>query len=330
MSEGQRRLRLRSGYTVIPSETSVHIRSLRRTLRLRGEHASTLLPQVLGALDGVRTVDEVAATLSPSDSAREVVALLDRAGLLEDTEIVDVLDIPPGFRALLDGVGVDAGATAAKLKSAQVAVLTDAEFGPYIREALIAFGLDSDQIKVSDQQGTWQDQLDQVVGGATVVLAALPRWQPDLFLAINHACVQVGKPWLPVQAENEVSLLIGPFVVPGQSACYACFERRRRANLLDGAEVQMALDKLVSTEPNAGNYRARSVRTLLEPAFAMAAIEVLKYAAGLEFYLSTLNNVISFTPFVLEMESIPVLKVPRCPACSPSANAPSGRVWMGA
>lgn len=329
MSESQRKLRLRSGFMVVPGQAALHIRSLRRTLRLRGQHASTLLPQVLEALDGLHTVDEVAAALGPGDTVREVVSLLERAGLLEDSQVVDALDIPADFRSLLDGMGVEVGATVSKLKAAQVAVLAEPEFGSYITAALMSFGLETGQIRVADTPASWVDQVDQVIQESTIVLAALPHWQPDVFLKINQACVEAGKPWLPLQAENEVSLLIGPFVVPGESACYACFERRRRANLMELAEMQLALDSLVTAQPSAGNYRTRSVRPLLEPAFAMAATEVLKYAAGLEFYLATLNKVVSFTPFVLEMESMPVLKVPRCPACSHCASTPSGRVWMG-
>lgn len=329
MTEGARKLRLRSGYMVVPGETAIHIRSLRRTLLLRGQHASTLLPQVLSALDGVRTVDEVAATLSPSDTVLQVVTLLERAGLLEESVAADAYGIPPGFRALLDGIGADVSETTIKLKRAKVGLLTNPEFAPYLSEALMAFGLSADQITVVDDPSSWRDQIDQIARDSTVLLAALPGWQPNLFMDINQACVKAGTPWLPVQSENEVSLLIGPLVVPGESACYACFERRRRANLMDGAEMQTALDSIVTTQPAVGNFHLRSVRPLLEPAFAMAATEVLKYVVGLDFYLATLNRVICFTPFAMEMESLPVHKVPRCPTCSTSANEPSGRVWMG-
>lgn len=57
MPVSRERFVLRKGFMVVPGKQATHLRSLRRTLLLRGRTAATLLPEVLRNLDGIRTVD---------------------------------------------------------------------------------------------------------------------------------------------------------------------------------------------------------------------------------------------------------------------------------
>lgn len=338
MFDPNRLLKLRRGLMVVPGEQAVHIRSLRRTLLLRGRTATTLLPQVLANLDGVRTVDEVAVALGHADEVKEIAAMLERAGILQP--VIDTLDsrFPGGLLALLDGLGADVPQAVEKLSQQRVGALVSDRLASYAQACFKGFGIDGLHL-VSDfeistmadweRDGEMYQRLEKLVSNWTVLFVAMDRWQPSVLRAVNQICVAAKRPWIAVRPENEVKSLIGPFVVPGQTACYACLERRRHANLMESAELQMGLDRLADKNTAATVYLTRSVGPLFEPAVAMAVTEVVKYAAGLEFYLSTLNQVVACTPFTLETEAIPVLKLPRCHVCSRVASTQAQRVWMG-
>jgi len=335
--DSSRHLRLRQGFMVVPGQQALHIRSLRRVLRLRGNASTNLLPQVLSQLDGSKSVAEVAVALGEPEQVTEVVALLERAGLLQDCAQT-ALQEPAPFAALLDGLGVDPAKAMAQLAAHRFGAVVSPALAPYVQESFAAFGMTNLQMVTDadlhdsadlESDGVVAERLRALVVNSSIVFAALDHWHPAFMRLVNQVCVQAGRPWIGVQPESEVNWLIGPLVVPGETACYVCLEQRRQANRFEGAELDDALQQMVDGNPAAARYLIRSVAPLYEPAIALAVTEAVKYAAGLEFYLSTLNRVVGFTPFILETESIPVLKLPRCPVCSRVATAPASRVWMG-
>jgi len=338
VSESSRRLRLRRGFLVVPGQETLHLRSLRRVLQLRGKASITLLPQVLAHLDGSKSVDEVAAAMGNPEQVKEVVALLERAGLLQDSAEVTVQHELAPFAALLDGLGVDAQKALEQLGAHRFGALVSPRLRRYVLDCLTSFGVFNEEI-VNDIDleasgnfepgGPIAQEIAEFVSRSSVVFVALDRWQPAFMSLVNEACVKAGRPWIGVQPESEVGFMIGPFVIPGETACFTCFERRRQANRFEGSDLDIALRQMVESQPHAAGYLDKSVAPLFEPAIALAVTEAMKYAAGLHFYMSTLNRVVGFTPFMLETESIPVLKLPRCPSCSRVASAQAERVWMG-
>jgi bacteriocin biosynthesis cyclodehydratase domain-containing protein len=323
---------------VVPGEQSLHIRSLRRTLMLRGRAATSLLPQVLAHLDGTRTINEIAASLGQPEATLEVVAVLERAGLLQPAAQEGLEHSPAGLKALLDSLGVDVPEAIRKLQEHRISAIVGPGLATYAEACFHSFGvkpvhlitdLVMDGPHELEAAGGLYERIESAVANSDFVLVALDRWQPALMRTVNKLCVDKGVAWIGVQPENEVTSVIGPFVIPGESACFECLDRRRQANFMESAELQEALDRLVQQDPSAAVYVSRSVGPLFEPAVAMAITEVIKAAAGLEFHLSTLNRAVAFTPFAIETEAMPVLKLPRCPVCSRVAHVPSERVWMG-
>lgn len=334
--ETDRRLRLRRGLTIVPGEQAVQVRSLRRILMLRGGAAASLVPHVLLSLDGSRTIEEVAASSEEPAKVEEVIAVLERAGLVEDVDSAST-SLPEGFAGLVDSLGVELDGVAKRLQAARVGLLASPSLKPYLSSCLNTFGIATLQAvedpllrepDVLDVNGSFARELEEILNTTTVFLAALDRWDPPLLNLINEICVRVGRPWLPVQPQSEVSFLIGPFVVPGETACYACLEKRRQANLLESAEFDLALDDWVRKTPGAARYLSRAVPPMFEPVLSMAATEVVKYVTGLDYYMTTFNRQVSTCPFMLESEGMPVLKLPRCAVCSKAAALPTSRVWM--
>lgn len=323
---------------VVPGQQALHLRSLRRVLQLRGKASTSLLPQVLSQLDGSRSIEEVAAAIGSPEQVKEVIALLERAGLLQESTDDDGGSELAPFTKLLDGLGVDPRQALAQLGAHKFGVLVSPRLKGYVQASLNAFGVSAPGILVDtdlEAGGTLESggpialRIAELVSQATIAFVALDRWQPALMGLVNEACVKAGRAWIGVQPESEVGFMIGPLVIPGETACYTCFERRRQANRFEGAELDTDLRHMVESQPHSAGYLDKSVPPLFEPAIALAVAEAVKYATGLLFYMSTLNRVVGFTPFMLESESIPVLKLPRCPTCSRVASAQAERVWMG-
>lgn len=121
---------------------------------------------------------------------------------------------------------------------------------------------------------------------------------------------------IPYLAANEdgMEYEIGPFVVPGESACLNCLDIRKASRHKFLAEEEMfqaseALpvgkgDRLVG-EDLAGNL-------VVAGFIAQEAVRVLSGYAPPVF----LNNVLYYTPATGELEYARLLRVGHCPACS--------------
>lgn len=331
MSDGTYRPKLRRGLTVIPHEETIFVRTLQRLLCLRGESVSVLVPKLLPLLDGHHSVEEIGALLRESEQARAVITHLQQAGLLEDERKTPAsAGVSESFLALLDSLGVDISDAIDRIHSIRVGALASPSLAPTLLRYFEAYGvrnvdLLSDQ---PDQSGDDLPEWETAAGNCSYIVAVLDRWIPELLRRVNRLCVRAKRPWLPVYPESEVRLLVGPFVVPGESACFDCFDERRRLNLGGVRRIQSAVDRIAVVQPDITRYLARSVAPLYESAIASGVTEVLKHALGLHTLMFAINQVMAVCPFLAETDPMPALKLPRCPTCSRMAAHPTRRVWM--
>jgi bacteriocin biosynthesis cyclodehydratase domain-containing protein len=126
----------------------------------------------------------------------------------------------------------------------------------------------------------------------------------------NRTCVERGYQFFPVLLQNLVGY-VGPLVVPGETACYECLHSRWNARLTED-KSRWALDDLgVDAQPVVAAHPAMAA--ILGN---MAALELTKYfGRGLPHpHITTLIELHALVPAVTHRR---VLKVPRCPTCSP-------------
>jgi bacteriocin biosynthesis cyclodehydratase domain-containing protein len=124
----------------------------------------------------------------------------------------------------------------------------------------------------------------------------------------NRFCIDRGIYFLPVLLLDLLAY-IGPFTVPGETACYECLRARQFANAADPEAA------FVIEQARAGGRHIVGFHSLMaQLAAGVAAMELLKFYAGIP--RSRTGNVIELSCLAGTMVPRKILKVPRCPACS--------------
>lgn len=338
------RPRLRSNVTVVPDGDDLQIRSLRQFLVLRGRSVKEILVDVLPLLDGTHSVAELQQRLNQHPGLTKVLSALQQAGLTEETpDHPDELGTEPFQRvcAFLEGLGGDKESPTL-INKARLSVWTEPASAELLVGRLAALGLTgvtyhamgpgSDLAAAMTEpaqesaEGEMARRLAEAVSGADLVLFASQSWNPTVPLAINRACQAAGVPWVGLQSISEAEFVLGPAVIPGQSACYRCADTRRRSNWLEVAKREAAYDHFAAT--GAVNFGARIPAPLWSAAVDLLSVEALKLVSGNTFFAQTINQVIRFRSFTMELEHHRILRVPRCPDCSLAKGRPPVRAWM--
>ena len=129
--------------------------------------------------------------------------------------------------------------------------------------------------------------------------------------AINRAALASGQPWMLIKPLGIVAW-IGPFFVPGRTACWECLAQRIRANFpvlgyLDSMSGERGLPKSAIVQTSA----------TMNAAFGLAATTIANWivrGGDLPFLKDRLQTVNLIT---LQSESHLVIRQPECAACGP-------------
>jgi bacteriocin biosynthesis cyclodehydratase domain-containing protein len=145
------------------------------------------------------------------------------------------------------------------------------------------------------------------------IIAAQDCFEPEELAALNNAALQLQIPWSLVCFDGYEGW-VGPTFVPGQTACFSCFRRRLFASAAEPKHIFLEPGVKVHRVPtpwSAGPETAAWI-SLITSLFALELVGVME---GRGF---TLNH-------ILVVQS--VLRLPRCPDCSPRSNAPNVNVF---
>lgn len=277
---------------------------------LEGAAVRAFLPALLRLLDGTRTREELVAQLGAAtrpavDLALETLAL---HGLL-----VEGPEVLPSVRAAVYGVAstfdLAPAVAAERLSGAAVEVVGSSPAGAEIARLLRASGVG----RVA--RGRWKggDRVDlAVVVPATDELEELDPW--------NRAAHESGARWLPVLPYDGRFAAIGPLIVPGESCCYECVLRRRGANVEYGEQFR---------EIERAPLAARADPALEAFAAALAAHLALRWIGGRDGSLPGVLYAVEARP-ALALGEHAVLRVPRCPVCSPVEQLAAPLPWHAA
>ncbi|WP_127841595.1 TOMM precursor leader peptide-binding protein [Actinomyces wuliandei] len=162
--------------------------------------------------------------------------------------------------------------------------------------------------------------------GDILVIVANSYIDPTLFLANSHA-LKTNTPLLPVIAFDSETAWVGPFCIPYQSACIKCFQLRRSANFSDDIfrpellKLQPIDNPAPDFGPNPLHYiQAGIVSNLLLESVTLRSHGPCTMPGGL--------TTITIGDTGLEVQTRRVLRVPRCPDCSPVADTGFPQVWF--
>ncbi len=162
----------------------------------------------------------------------------------------------------------------------------------------------------------------KAVGGHDWVVAAQDCFEPEELAALNQAALQLSVPWSLVCFDGYEGW-VGPTFVPGQTACFGCFRRRLFAGAAEPKHVFMDPRVRVYRVPSpwsAGPETGAWVSLLT----SMFALELIAAMQGRSF---TLNHILIVHRLNLTFQRESVLRLPRCPDCSPYGDAPIVNVF---
>jgi len=139
------------------------------------------------------------------------------------------------------------------------------------------------------------------------------------FDAADAEAADTGVSWWAVIPHDGVRAVVGPFMLPGVSACWTCFRLRRAANFPDRTQVAAlaTATTIGPTPPPASSPGLESVQSGL-------LVEQVVERIGLgELAGSAVPGGVT-TMWIdgdgMHLERHRVLRVPRCRACSPATN----------
>lgn len=159
------------------------------------------------------------------------------------------------------------------------------------------------------------------VGMAEMAPAALREARPDLLIycpdrfdaarcaQINALCLEQSIPWLPLR-RRRLAIEIGPLVLPGETACYRCYELRYAA----AGSAQGDLEDVQS----AGPAFPSGVEWLALDAVKQLTTIAEPVSRGRLWRLNLTSG---------QTETHTVLKLPRCPACGVHMRRPLRKLW---
>jgi bacteriocin biosynthesis cyclodehydratase domain-containing protein len=264
----------------------------RSVVVLEGGAVRTLLPALLPLLDGSRTRADLGDVLGAAaqPAVDQALDLLAGQGLLVEGGEATAPEL-----AVAAAYGLGPADAAGRLRAARVGIVGASTVGADVARLLRRAGI------ASVERLDWDPEQEvdvAVVAAAPAEAGRLEQWNS---VALDR-CVR----WLAARPFDGAVATVGPLVIPGESACHACLLLRL------GGLVEYAAD-FAALERTPVNVDAGApLEAILA---AVAAQLVIGWVGGHDTRLPGTLYVLEAGP-PLALTTHPVLKVPRCPACS--------------
>jgi bacteriocin biosynthesis cyclodehydratase domain-containing protein len=164
----------------------------------------------------------------------------------------------------------------------------------------------------------WTDALS----GCDWVVAAQDCFEPEELAALNETALRLSIPWSLVCFDGYEGW-IGPTFVPGQTACFGCFQRRLLAGTSKPTHFFMDPRVKVHRVPSpwSAGPEAGAWVSLITSIFAL---ELISAVQGRSF---TFGEMLIVHRLNLTFQRESVLRLPRCPDCSPRPGAPTVNIF---
>lgn len=157
-----------------------------------------------------------------------------------------------------------------------------------------------------------KDALRAALASAHLVVVAAESMSLRLMHTVNEVALELRKPWLAVQMDGSEAF-VGPLFVPGESACYNEFQLQHEAS--SGAVKDEYLTYKEALNSPELRFEHLSLPPFVQTACGFAATAVMRFLSTGKCFLLGRCLRIDFERLSVDTEE--VLRLPRCPACSP-------------
>lgn len=202
---------------------------------------------------------------------------------------------------------------------------TEAEIGKTKREAAqLSVSKINPHVQVESVEGkvsSVEDAMD-LIDGADLVIVCVDGPSISIFRWVNEACLTKKIRWTSASL-NGNEAIIGPSIVPFETACYTCYELRRKANETFYEEY-LAFEKYMEDNPDLVREYG-SIPSLSEMVGGYVALEAIKILTDVTFPV-TCGRICTVNFLSLETDVEEVLKLPYCPTCSQAKPKP--KLWL--
>ncbi len=277
-------------------------------------------------LDGNHTVEDISSTVGPHFLPTTVVFLLKmlRAnGLLQEGSSSlrpSESQLSPEayelqFQFFSHFLQNPQGAIAL-MNDARVGVLGDEQLKADIIDHLSKLGLGH----IKDFGVPQKGNLEYDLKGIDILIACKESSGFSFFDKVNNLCLSSGARWLHVAIEGSTAFL-GPTIVPKQTACYECYDRRRNSNRAD-------LESFLAYKEVIENESSDLSEGFLQPFWSLissqVSLEITRIISGFA-PPNTIGSFYEFNPQTPNSVKHEVFRVPNCPACNP--RKPKLETW---
>jgi|GEM_PF-7036839 len=157
------------------------------------------------------------------------------------------------------------------------------------------------KIKIVNEELKSERQIKRIIKNCDIVIHCCDSPKFIIHEIINNACLSLRKPSLVATPGK-----LGPFVLPGISACYECLELHMLKKFPGYNEIKDIIKKEEDT-------RFPGLAIIVSITGVLAAKEVLSYILG--FKPETINGILRISPQNLVIQRIPVKRNSACSAC---------------
>ncbi|MEM7050582.1 MAG: TOMM precursor leader peptide-binding protein [Acidobacteriota bacterium] len=155
-----------------------------------------------------------------------------------------------------------------------------------------------------------------------LVLVTQEGFDPELVEAINGFALERRFPWLLVRILSLREAAIGPFFLPGSTACLQCLEAREASHRGSFDEHRALAERL--REIGQGGARCGGLQPFFEAVAGIAATEVVKFLTDFAA-VELAGRYLTFELGRWRAEPHEVLRLPRCAFCHPLT--PEAHPW---
>lgn len=309
MSDGRRPELDPSFVPVIPDPDTVHVRAGPWTgsvTTLRDEDGDGVLGPLVEALDGTASVDDLAERLGvPPAVVSAVVDELERKGF-----VYDARDRETGVTGRVSDAELD------RLDDRTVVVVATSGFARPAVGDLLSTGVGS--VEVLPVDGREWVPADAATVEPASLAARLDAADVGLFLGddpvpglVTELNEQALAAETPVMYASAVGYdgVVGPFVVPGKTACYECYRRRAEQNVA-APERYRQFEQAVADGDRSPGPQLDAFGAIVA---GFAVLDVCRFLTDGTGHSHGRVTHLGFD--VLSMEVNDVLRAPRCDAC---------------
>jgi bacteriocin biosynthesis cyclodehydratase domain-containing protein len=235
----------------------------------------------------------------------------------------------------LSGAGADAALALAKMGIGEVRLvdsLTIDREDPYFSEAFAAAEPGSPRTTAVARRlassASWtravevgtpladDADVEAAVAGSHFAVCCLDAGQAWTTYKLNRACMKLGLSWTSVSLAG-TEVVLGPTVVPHETACYLCYSMRAVA-CASNPEDAFAYQRYLDRRRRDDSGRRENLAPAAGIAAQMAALEAVKALSGLR--PSALGGLVILDLLGLATSRHTVLRKPGCPACFPERH----------